>query len=294
MIDNNLIKLQHFFEVDLRIKKEMYNMVPPSDNQFTDKESMCNYTDRLNDSLSYIFSELKCISLDVFGEDSIVLKKICVFEKEVYKNFYSCGLDIDKLRLFYKNYISNMNIEFIDSIKKEFIGYTPKDTGIVENVSSINEALHFIHSYIINDEQLLGSIPVINQKDLESSYSVFLRGKSTELFDKIFELFPTSLDCGQTEMVVLNNKKMIMMVRDRGHAWVNEITIKNNKARIEYFIPKICNIDMVNNLPGVHKVNENSIGTTGAFEIDVEDLPTVLFDFISKVPTDDDMIYRKM
>ena len=51
---------------------------------------------------------------------------------------------------------------------------------------------------------------------------------------------------------------------------------------------------MVNNLPGVHKVNENSIGTTGAFEIDVEDLPTVLFDFISKVPTDDDMIYRKM
>ena len=61
-------------------------------------------------------------------------------------------------------------------------------------------------------------------------------------------------------------------------------------ARIEYFIPKLCNIDMINRLPGVNKVNKGSIGATGAFEIPINSLSMTLIDFISKVPMDSDMI----
>ena len=56
------------------------------------------------------------------------------------------------------------------------------------------------------------------------------------------------------------------------------------------FIPKLCNIEMINNLPGVNKVNKNSIGATGVIETPINTLPGVLFDFISKVPTDYDMV----
>ena len=83
------------------------------------------------------------------------------------------------------------------------------------------------------------------------------------------------------------------MVRDRGHALSIEITLNNDKARIEYFIPKLWNIDMINKLPGVNKVDNNSVGATGVIEVDKNELPQVLFNFISKVPMDSDMILHK-
>ncbi len=84
-----------------------------------------------------------------------------------------------------------------------------------------------------------------------------------------------------------------MMIRDRGHALTIEISLNNNIARLEYFIPKLCNIDMINSLPGVNKVNKNSIGATGILEIDINKLPNCLFDLISRVPMDSDMkIYK--
>lgn len=83
-----------------------------------------------------------------------------------------------------------------------------------------------------------------------------------------------------------------MMVRDVGHALTIEVTINNNIARMEYFIPKLCNINMINALPGVNKVNENSIGATGVIETDISNLSGTLFYFISKVPTDLDMVFE--
>ena len=63
-----------------------------------------------------------------------------------------------------------------------------------------------------------------------------------------------------------------------------------DNARIEYFIPKLCNIDMINSLPGINKVNEDSIGATGVIEVDINNLAETLFHFISNVPMDSDMI----
>ena len=76
------------------------------------------------------------------------------------------------------------------------------------------------------------------------------------------------------------------MVRDRAHALTMEVSINNNIARVEYFVPKIGETDLINVLPGINKVNSADIGTTGIFETDVDSLSESLFDFISKVPTD--------
>ena len=94
-------------------------------------------------------------------------------------------------------------------------------------------------------------------------------------------------------MVCINEKKMIMMVRDRGHAITIKITLNSNTARIEYFIPKLCNIEMINNLPGINKVIKDTIGATGIFETDIDNLNEALFTFISKVPTDADMVIER-
>lgn len=291
-MDNIIIRLEHFFQVDVEIKKGMYNLVP-STLEYYDESSIQKYTDKLDQFLTYVFSELKCIALDVFGKDSNVMSKIFSMEKNIKYQFYSCGFDINKLKKFYEIYISNMTPDFINSVKQECIGYYYGTTSSIETANSLNEVLHFLHSYIINNENILQSISLINQKQNEFDYPIQLRGNKSEIFEDLFEKFPTDIDVGWTDMVIINEKKLIMMVRDRGHALSIEITLNNDKARIEYFIPKLCNIDMINKLPGVNKVDNNSVGATGVIEVDKNELPQVLFNFISKVPMDSDMILHK-
>ena len=288
MNDEKIIKLQHFFEVDVRIKKEMYKM-SPADMDYFDESSMQKYTDEISDILTYIFTELKCVCIDIFGKDSDVLARICYLENVIKNNFYSCGFDIDKLKIFYKNFISNMKIDFINSVKDECVGYTNESTNSVEMALSINELLHFIHSYVVNNDHILRAIPLINEKNNNYNYPIMLRGIKVSIFEQLYEQFPVDLNVGWTDMVAVSDKKLIMMVRDRGHALTIEVTLNNNIARIEYFIPKLCNISMINNLPGVNKVNDSSIGATGVIEVSVDNLANTIFDFISKVPMDSDM-----
>ncbi len=289
-MDNNLlIKLQHFFAADVKLKKEMYNMVPPGNEGYLDKNSICEYNNYLNDSLIYIFSELKCITNDIFVNNPIIINKILELENKTKKEFYKCGLDIKKLRDFYKNMISNMSIDFINSVKQNCIGYTGRNLIPVEKISTINEALHFIHSVILNSEDILQALPLQNSKNNNYNYPISLRGDNSIIFKKLYDLFPLDLDCGWTDMIVINEKKLLMMIRDRGHALTIEITLNNDKAKLEYFIPKICNVEMVNNLPGVNKIKDHSIGTTGLIETNISDLPNTLYNFISKVPMDENI-----
>jgi len=181
--------------VDFEIKKEIYNLAPSS-LKYYDELSLQKYTNRLNDLLIYIFSELKCITLDVFGKDSNVMSKIFSMEKNIKTQFYSCGFDINKLKKFYEVYISNMTSDFINSVKKECVGYTYGGTSSVELASSLNEILHFLHSYILNNEYILQSIPLINKKQNEYNYPIQLRGNKVDTFERLYEQFPTNIDVG--------------------------------------------------------------------------------------------------
>ena len=294
MDNEKIIKLQHFFSVDTKIKKEIYDIAPQSLNGYIDETSISEYTDKLNDSLIYILSELKCVALDVFDKESSIFNKVCYLEQDIKTNFYSCGFDIEKLKSFYQKYISNMEPSFIDDVKRSYIGYYFGGGGVspLKKASTINEILHLMHSRIINNEGLLKSIPLLNEKDNQHNNTISLRGIRNPMFEQLFMMFPTDLDCGITDMVIINEKTLIMMVRDRGHALSIEVTLNKDNARIEYFIPKICNVEMVNKIPGVNKVNDDSIGTTGAIEVEVKDLPTALFNFISMVPTDMDIVHN--
>lgn len=294
MDNEKIIKLQHFFSVDTKIKKEIYDIAPQSLNGYIDETSISEYTDKLNDSLIYILSELKCVALDVFGKESSIFNKVCYLEQDIKTNFYSCGFDIEKLKSFYQKYISNMEPSFIDDVKRSYIGYYFGGGGVspLKKASTINEILHLMHSRIINNEGLLKSIPLLNEKDNQHNNTISLRGIRNPMFEQLFMMFPTDLDCGITDMVIINEKTLIMMVRDRGHALSIEVTLNKDNARIEYFIPKICNVEMVNKIPGVNKVNDDSIGTTGTIEVEVKNLPTALFNFISMVPTDMDIVHN--
>ena len=282
--------LQRFFDIDNKIKKGMYYNVTPANNGYLDNDTICEYTDNLEDFLKHTFSELKNLSIYMFGEESFFMDKLEELEKSCYDSFYSCGFDIVKLREFYIKYVSNMEKSFVNAVKEKCQGYTDYENIPIDKVSSINEMLHLIHSIVVNHEMILQSIPIVEQKINNFGEPITLRGVYTKEAYQIYKDFPESMDVDDTDIVCLNNNKILMMIRDKGHAMTAEINLNDDKARIEYFISKICNVEMVNNLPGINRINENSVGATGVIVTDSNRLSDTLINLIDKVPTDDDII----
>ena len=290
-----LAKLQHFFEMDVKIKKEMLKISPPNNYQCLDENSLIKYTDLAYETIIFIFNELKRMIMDMFITDKLYfLEKVDILQQEIIKKFIDCSTNINDLRYFYKYYVSYMDKSFIEIVKSECYGYGPHD--VKKSISSVrtpNEILHLIHSYVMNNEEILLSIPLINQKNNNFNYPISFRGVTNLLFEQVFLNFPIDLDCGLTDIIGVNDNKLLLMVRDRGHALTIEITLNDDIARIEYFIPKICNIDMVNSLPGLFtKVNDDSVAAVGVIEVDKKNLCNVLYKFISNVPTDNDIVYK--
>lgn len=121
-------------------------------------------------------------------------------------------------------------------------------------------------------------------------------GEDGAFAKEIFDKFPTNnFLCGETDIVSLENtcNKIIMMIRDRGHALMIEMEIGDKDVKVDYHIPKLCNIEMINNLPGIRKVKEDSVmfsGATGMFVVPKDKLAISVIDLISKVPTDMNII----
>ena len=86
------------------------------------------------------------------------------------------------------------------------------------------------------------------------------------------------------------DNNVLIMARDLGHALTIDIDLSDSKPLVNYFIPKICNKNMVLKLPGIGKITDN--GATGVFEIDnIENINEKIFDLMDKVPTDYDIVY---
>ena len=284
----NLEKMEKFFKYNLEIKNILYNTMPKETDKYN-KDTIIEYSDKLfkalNDIEYYVNTMLENFS---FVEK----------DKEYFKNFIKalknelikCGYDYNKLTKFYEVCFSNMSEELIDKVGNEIKGGVYIGYGVsLDEAKSLNEVLHVVHQTIVNDENNYRNLPIISQKQNYEGNSVTLYGKENEISNKIFNFIPYTLSSDYVEIMSLSNDKVILMVRDVGHALSIEIEKENDKYYVRYFIPKICNIDMINSLKGVKKVKKGDNYTVGVFESTLEKLPFELIDFISNVPTDMDM-----
>ena len=226
------------------------------------------------------------------GKDT--LDKIDKFFKQIIEEVSNLRYDPNTIKRFFNNRISYMREEFVNDIKLNIKGYSMFSNvdAYFGNCTTVNEALHLLHAFVMNNENILQSMNVLDIKDI-SGYSLTLYGKSSPETKEIFDSFPSNTGSGDTDLIGLPGvNKSLMMVRDKGHALSIEITYEGENAIVEYFVPKLCNIDMVNALPGVIKVSSDApmhSGTTGRFVVSKKELPLMLVDFVKKVPTDEDM-----
>ena len=290
--------IKYFLKEDLAIKRELFVMVPPNFSNVNSEAVIVKYTDKLYDSLKEIFKELKAM-IKPFNNSKEFIDKIEDMEIKTLNKFMDCKLDLDKLSNFYLKYVSDLSEDVVDIVKKEIhSSYEQKPTESLKKCKTINEMLHIMHFFVMNNSNNLEQCELVSKKQLDNGYPVNYYGEENEISFAIYNMFPSDIDCGVTDILSLGREnKVIMMIRDRGHALSIEIEKVNPKTYgISYFIPKICNSELVNELPGVNKVDDNAEyyeNTTGVFYSSIRNFIPNLFTFINMVPMDKDIVIKK-
>ena len=303
----NFKDLVKFLEADMKLKETLIEAAPKQgvsdDIDYSGSlyvEDNISYSDRLFKDgigqIEYYFSQM----LDTFDFNSetktTYKNKMDEIKKQTMNDLYK--EDNGNLLEIYHNFISKMRPNFVkdvgDSCKGYYLQMNSKLNGLIQKSESVNELLHVFHSYVVNNVDILQSLPVLKQKKGErntySIYGIEDNDVANQIFDNI-NVDQTKM--GTTDIIALPDR-VLMMVRDVGHATTLEI--KKDKATgqygVSYFIPKICNAEKVNQLQGVTKVDKNAkvLDTTnGVFQIEDENVGECIVNFIEKIPTDNDI-----
>lgn len=292
----NLEAMKEFFERDMKIKETPMSLAPTEADDY-DELSRMEYLDKLEkglDSLEY--DTLASIKKFGFGEElnNTIREYFANKKKSMAVGKYEAGI----CQKIYNSEFASMSENFIEEVKEGFVGYAffsnpSKLPGFVKKAKTVNELLHSIHSSIVNNDEILESMPQIGTKRNTIEEPITLYGEENEVAEKIFKEFPLEMDCGITDIVSLKNK-VLMMIRDRGHALTIDMDTTNPKeVEVKYFVPKLCNEEMIRKLPGINESSITKSGASGFFVSDKDKITKDLFDFIEKVPTDGDMVFDK-
>ena len=289
--NKNLHALKVFFENDMKIKKTLINMAPSEIDDF-DEASRIEYVDKLYkelDGLEHEFlASVKNLKLNS-EVDEAIKNYFDKTREKILMGKYDKGI----CQYLYSSQFAGMNAKFVEEVKQKCVGYTmQQNSGLVELIHKArtsNELLHAIHSYIVNNNYILEKMPLISQKVNEIGENITLYGEENEVAQNIFNQFPLDMDCGVTDIISLQNK-VLMMVRDKGHALTIDMdTSKQDGIEVKYFVPKLCNKDMIEKLPGINKSGITQSGATGFFVSEKGEIVNNLFEFIERVPTDNDI-----
>ena len=292
----NLEAMKEFFERDMKIKGTLMSLAPTEADDY-DELSRMEYVDKLEkglDSLEY--DTLASIKKFGFGEElnNTIREYFANKKKSMAVGKYEAGI----CQKIYNSEFASMSENFIEEVKEGFVGYAffsnpSKLPGFVKKAKTVNELLHSIHSSIVNNDEILESMPQMGTKRNTIEEPITLYGEENEVAEKIFKEFPLEMDCGITDIVSLKNK-VLMMIRDRGPALTIDMDTTNPKeVEVKYFVPKLCNEEMIRKLPGINESSITKSGASGFFVSDKDKITKDLFDFIEKVPTDGDMVFDK-
>lgn len=289
-MNENYEKLDKFFKIDLKIKDLILKTKP--NEKIYDTSGAIKYVDNLIKELDTIKDYFFWI-IDTYS--------MCPYLKDVINNSFNeynekllnSNYDYDKLTRIYQECILKMTSGLDKELQKNLFGYNinRKEVESFEKCKTINDYLHAFHFYIVNNEKIFHSMPIIDRKINKDDEPIILFGKENDLSRDLFNKYPVELGTGEVDILSFDDH-LLMMIIDVGHALSVDSTIENDNIRVSYFVPKSCNIEKVNKLKGVTKLDPLTSDmfspTNGEFVCKKEDFTSEMIDFISNVPTDID------
>lgn len=293
-MDNNLKKVEEFFKYDEVVKKILFDCIPCEEDRYS-KETLFERGEKLYkaiDDLEYYFDKI----VTLFGYDN-TYKEYIKSLFNIYRNeLYKCQNNYNKMCIFCDVCLSDMDNEFVAKINDTCIGYFSlfsKSDDLIKEAKTVNELLHLFHSMLINNEKVYKAMPVIKERKYDSSFSISLYGNESKIGNEIFNKFEANFNKEIIDILSLSNDKIIMMIRDRGHALVIDID-KNKDTKlyeVKYHVSKIINALMMNKLRGISgKINNNMRYAYGFYEEKEKKLVDSLVELVSKVPKKENIL----
>lgn len=289
-MNENYEKLDKFFKIDLKIK-DLILKTKPNEKTY-DTSGAIKYVDNLIKELDtikdYFFWVIDTYNMSPYLKD-VINNSLNEYNEKLLNSNY----DYDRLTRIYEECILKMTVGLEKELQKNLFGYNinRKEVESFEKCKTINDYLHAFHFYIVNNEKIFHSMPVIDRKINKDDEPIILFGKENDLSRDLFNKYPVELGTGEVDILSFDDH-LLMMIRDVGHALSIDSTIENDNIRVSYFVPKSCNIEKVNKLKGVTKLDPLTSDmfspTNGEFVCKKEDFTSEMIDFISNVPTDID------
>ena len=289
-MNENYEKLDKFFKIDLKIK-DLILKTKPNEKTY-DTSGAIKYVDNLIKELDTIKDYFFWV-IDTYNMSPYLKDVINNSFNEYNEKLLNSNYDYDKLTRIYQECILKMTVGLEKELQKNLFGYNinRKEVKSFEKCKTINDYLHAFHFYIVNNEKIFHSMPIIDRKINKDDEPIILFGKENDLSRDLFNKYPVELGTGEVDILSFDDH-LLMMIRDVGHALSVDSTIENDNIRVSYFVPKSCNIEKVNKLKGVTKLDPLTSDmfspTNGEFVCKKEDFTSEMIDFISNVPTDID------
>ena len=289
-MNENYEKLDKFFKIDLKIKDLILKTKP--NEKIYDTSGAIKYVDNLIKELDTIKDYFFWV-IDTYNMSPYLKDVINNSFNEYNEKLLNSNYDYDKLTRIYQECILKMTVGLEKELQKNLFGYNinRKEVKSFEKCKTINDYLHAFHFYIVNNEKIFHSMPIIDRKINKDDEPIILFGKENDLSRDLFNKYPVELGTGEVDILSFDDH-LLMMIRDVGHALSVDSTIENDNIRVSYFVPKSCNIEKVNKLKGVTKLDPLTSDmfspTNGEFVCKKEDFTSEMIDFISNVPTDID------
>lgn len=284
MPEEQINQVEQFYKYDLKIKDSMLEIAPRQEYSVQERKYRGIV---LNAVKLYKECFKEMITFLNLGEKytELIEEKLGEMIDYLYED-----LSYEELRDFYEKGISHMSKELIASVNETCVGYS-LDNDIYDTLkmsTTINEILHVLHSYLLNHEQLYERMPVCIEERNGDKY-VRLTGIDNELAREVYSSVSSGINSDNIDILSLENK-MIMMFRDLGHALSVELKydLERNRAIIDYFIPKVCDLKKIRRLNGIRNYNDNY--AKGTIFSTVDNLLMDLHTLLEAVPTDMDMI----
>lgn len=282
-----LKKLELFFEYDQRIKDILFKIQMDESDKY-DIDRKIDKIDRDLDKLE-LYIDMILLSYPVMSSNDITK----MFE-DYRDKLYKCK-NSNELEKFCINNMTDLSSDFVKNVGLKSCGYSfHSPLSCKDQVKTINELLHMLHMYVTNDFDIYNSINLIDSKINFEDYDINLRGEVNDIGKNIFDNIPYELSSGDIDIIAFSNNKVLIMIRDRGHALVLDIKKDVDHCEIKYHIPKICNVDMVKKLRGLgSEFTDTSKYARGYFETSIDTVGKEIADFISNVPMDSDIVYSE-